>query len=361
MTTEYDAERTMEDLAGDAERDAVKHKAARDKYSRQAQVLIDKRNQLQDKAKKLSNEARYMRDRRDDYNLSASEARGKRDEWNDRANTMKARGGLGDIGEARSQSSNYHQKAVKFSNSGQLAHEKMKQLQEEASALREQAQVYHEQAMELRRAADAEHELYIKAKRKAQAIRESPQRSPEALPLRGHHALHDAERDPRLYGDVQVGHPPVVPLQDSRLNRLVDLDGPPGPLGQGYVEVPLRGGAFRAPAGLRHGSGGPGVPASEAVVDPGRYVPLVGPALGAPLGSAVVGVPCVPASLAGDREVRHVPFHGSATRAPVRLAIPPRDPDVRTPGALQNSVWLVCQSRTLRVSISIVHYKYLML
>lgn len=176
MTSEYDAERTMEDLAGDAEREAVKHKAARDKYSRQAQVLIDKRNQLQDMAKKLSSEARYMRDRRDDYNLSASEARGKRDEWNDRAATMRARGGLGDIGEARSQSSNYHQKAVKFSNSGQLAHEKMKQLQEEANSLREQAQVYHEQAMELRKAADAEHELYIKAKRRAQNIRESPQR-----------------------------------------------------------------------------------------------------------------------------------------------------------------------------------------
>jgi len=253
MTSEYDAERTMEDLAGDAEKEAVKHKAARDKYSRQAQVLIDKRNQLQEKAKKLSSEARYMRDRRDDYNLSASEARGKRDEWNDRAASMKARGGLGDIGEARSQSSNYHQKAVKFSNSGQLAHEKMKQLQEEANALREQAQVYHEQAMELRRAADAEHELYIKAKRKAQAIRESPQRSSLASPLGRDHALHDAERDPGLYGYVQAGHALVVPLQDGGPHGLVDLHGPPGPLGQGYVEVPFRGGALRAPARFRHG------------------------------------------------------------------------------------------------------------
>ena len=344
MTSEYDAERTMEDLAGDAEREAVKHKAARDKYSRQAQVLIDKRNQLQDKARKLSSEARYMRDRRDDYNLSASEARGKRDEWNDRANTMKARGGLGDIGEARSQSSNYHQKAMKFSNSGQLAHEKMKQLQEEANTLREQAQVYHEQAMELRRAADAEHELYIKAKRRAQTIRESPQRSPRRPSLGGHDVLDHAERYPGLDGDFQVGHALVVPLEDGGLHGIVHFHGLPWSVGERYVQIPLRGGALGAAAGLGHGPGCPGVAASEAVVDPRGDVPLVGTALGAPLRGAVVGVPRVPAPLAGDGQVGHVPLHGSAAGAPVGLAVPPRNPNVRAPGALQNSVWLVCQN-----------------
>jgi hypothetical protein len=344
LSSEYDGERTMEDLAGDAEREAVKHKAARDKYSRQAQVLIDKRNQLQDKAKRLSSEARYMRDRRDDYNLSASEARGKRDEWNDRANTMRARGGLGDIGEARSQSSNYHQKAVKFSNSGQLAHEKMKQLQEEANALREQAQVYHEQAMELRKAADAEHELYIKAKRKAQMIRESPQRSPVGSPLRGHDVLDDAERDPGLDGDVQIGHPLVEPLEDRALDGVVDLHGLPGPLCERYVEVPFRRGALGAAAGLGHGPGRPGVAAPQAVVDPRRDVPLVGSALGAPLRVSVVGVPGIIAPLAGDGEVRHVPLDGSATGAPVGLAVPPGNPNIRASGALQNPVRLICQT-----------------
>lgn len=169
-----DGFRSMDELVSDAENEALKHKAARDKYSRQASVLIEKRNQLQDKARKLSSEARYLRERRDDYNLSANEARGKRDEWNDKAASMKARGGLGDIGEARSQSQNYHQKAVKYSDSGRLAHERMKSLLEEADALRQQAQVYHEQAMDLRKAADAEHEAYLKAKRRSQAIRESP-------------------------------------------------------------------------------------------------------------------------------------------------------------------------------------------
>jgi len=242
MPSEYDDYRSMEDLLEEAEKEALKHKTARDKYSRQASVLIEKRNQLQDKARKLSAEAKLMRERRDDYNISANEARGKRDEWNDRAQTMKQRGGLGDIGEARSQSQNYHQKAVKFSNSGQLAHEKMKQLLEEADALRQQAQTYHEQAMDLRKAADSEHELYLKAKRRAQSIRESPDfRSGPCILLHGtDHTLHYAEGYVALDGDLYVRHPLVIPLQYRGPYGLLHLVGSPRPLGRRCVQEPFR-------------------------------------------------------------------------------------------------------------------------
>lgn len=356
---EYEGERTLDDLAGEAEKDAVKHKAARDKYSRQASVLIDKRNQLQEKARKLSSEAKYMRDRRDDYNHSAIEARGKRDEWNDRAASMKARGGLGDIGEARSQSNNYHQKAVKFSNSGQLAHEKMKQLTEEADALRQQAQTYHEQAMELRRAADAEHELYIKAKRRAQAIRESPDyRSAGALAADD--ALDDAERDVACDGYLDVVQALAVLLQDLLADRILDLHRALLPVVDRDVQEPFGGRAFGATPGFRHGSGRPGVVASEAVVDPRRDIPLMGTALRAPLGRPVVGIPSIIAPLAGDRQMRHVPFDRSAPGAPFGFLVSSGNPHVRTTSAPKHTCRLIRQLPYPPVPIMLYHiYRFL--
>ena len=136
--------RSLDEMLSELNRKALKHKSARDNYHQQAAVLADKRNALQDKARKLVAEANLMKQRRDDYNLSAREAKEKREEWNDKVAMMRERGGLGDIGEARAQSQNYHQKVVKYSNSGQVAHEKMLQLRSDADKLREEAQTYHE-------------------------------------------------------------------------------------------------------------------------------------------------------------------------------------------------------------------------
>ena len=86
---------------------------------------------------------------------------------------MKAAGGLGDIGEARSQAQTYHQKVLKYSKNGQTLHDKMHALMEEADKLRAEAQVCHEQCQTCRRAANSEHEKYIAAVRKAERIRDN--------------------------------------------------------------------------------------------------------------------------------------------------------------------------------------------
>ena len=91
--------RTLDEMLSELNRKALKHKSARDNYHQQAAVLADKRNALQDKARKLVAEANLMKQRRDDYNLSAREAKEKREEWNDKVAMMRERGGLGDIGE----------------------------------------------------------------------------------------------------------------------------------------------------------------------------------------------------------------------------------------------------------------------
>lgn len=129
-------------------------------------MLAEKRDRLQDRARKLSAQANLVKQQREEYNLSAREAKTKREEWNDRVAQMRARGGLGDIGEAKAQSQSYHQKVVKFSADAQMAHEKMRQLWDEADKLRGEAQVAHEQCITCRKAADAEHEKYIAAIRK---------------------------------------------------------------------------------------------------------------------------------------------------------------------------------------------------
>ena len=165
--------RTLDEMVSELNREAMKHKSARDNYHQQAAVLADKRNALQDKARKLVAEANLMKQRRDDYNLSAKEAKEKREEWNDKVAMMRERGGLGDIGEAKAQSQNYHQKVVKYSNSGQVAHEKMLQLRQDADKLRDEAQEYHEKYLDCKKAADLEHERYIQAIRKIEKVRDN--------------------------------------------------------------------------------------------------------------------------------------------------------------------------------------------
>ena len=163
--------RTLDDMVSELNREAMKYRENRDRFHQQASVLADKRNHLQDKARKLVSEANLVKQRRDDFNLSAREAKEKREEWNDKVMIMKQRGGLGDRGEAKAQAQNYHQKVVKYSASGQAAHEKMMQLREEADRLREEAQVCHDQYLTCKRAADAEHEKYIRTIRKIDRVR----------------------------------------------------------------------------------------------------------------------------------------------------------------------------------------------
>ena len=164
--------RTLDEMVAELNREAAKHRSERDMYNQKAQVLADKRNALQDKARKLVAEANLVKQRRDDFNLSAREAKEKREEWNDKVAMMRERGGLGDIGEAKAQSQNDHQKVVKYSNSGQLAHEKMLRLREEADALREEAQVCHGQFLDCKKAADLEHDRYIQAIRRIERLRD---------------------------------------------------------------------------------------------------------------------------------------------------------------------------------------------
>lgn len=161
----------LDDILLALNKEALNHRNARDKFHQQADVLAEKRNELQAKARRLTTEARTLKDRRDDCNLSAKEAKAKRDEWNDRAKMMKERGGLGDIGEARTQAQTYHDKMVKLNSDGQLAHQKMHALYEEADALRAQADDYHQKYLDCKKAADFEHEKYIAAVRKIEQAR----------------------------------------------------------------------------------------------------------------------------------------------------------------------------------------------
>ena len=111
---EEDARRLDEIIAG-YNREANRAKQSRDEFHRRASELADRRDKLQKKAKSLSAEAAVYKARRDDANLTAKECRARRDEWNDRGARMRASGGLGDIGECKSQANSWHQKAVKAS------------------------------------------------------------------------------------------------------------------------------------------------------------------------------------------------------------------------------------------------------
>ena len=165
--------RRLDEIVAELNREALKHRNARDDYNRQANVLAEKRDKLQAQAGKLSSQASVYKQQRDECNISVREAKQKRDEWNDRAARMRAAGGLGDIGEAKSQAQNWHQKVVKYSQDGQALHEKMHTLMDEAGKLREEAQVCHEQCQTCRRAANSEHEKYIAAVRKIERVRDN--------------------------------------------------------------------------------------------------------------------------------------------------------------------------------------------
>lgn len=169
---EEDARR-LDEIIADLNREAANHRKARDDYNRQAEVLAEKRDRLQAQARKLSSQAAVYKAQRDEANLSVQEAKRKRDEWNDRATRMRAAGGLGDIGEAKSQAQNWHQKVVKYSKDGQTAHDKMHSLMDEAGKLRAEAQTCHEQCQVCRRAANSEHEKYIAAIRKIERVRDN--------------------------------------------------------------------------------------------------------------------------------------------------------------------------------------------
>ena len=214
---EEDARR-LDEIIADLNREANKHRTARDDYNRQAQVLADKRDKLQAQARRLSSQAAVYKQQRDECNICARENKQKRDEWNDRAARMRAAGGLGDIGEeptvvfissssatgnykrlvqtfvsqalsalrscaaghagrcpveTKSQAQSYHQKVVKYSQDGQALHDKMHSLMEQADRLRQEAQTCHEQCQTCRRAANSEHEKYIAAVRKIERVRDN--------------------------------------------------------------------------------------------------------------------------------------------------------------------------------------------
>jgi len=165
--------RSLDEILRELNKEAANHKNERDKYHQQADVLAEKRDKLQEKARRLSSEARALKAQRDDYNLTASEARQKRDEWNDKVQMMRARGGLGDINGAKQMADTYHQQMVKASSSGQVAHEKMHALYEEADKLRAEAQVCHEQYLDCKKAADSEHEKYIQVVKRINAVKDN--------------------------------------------------------------------------------------------------------------------------------------------------------------------------------------------
>ena len=165
--------RSLDEILKELNKEAAGHKAERDRYHQQADILAEKRDKLQEKARRLSSEGRALKAQRDDYNLTASEARQKRDEWNDKAQMMRARGGLGDINGAKQMADTFHQKMVKANTSGQLAHEKMHQLFEDADKLRAEAQVCHEQFLDCKKAADAEHEKYIQVVKRINHVKDN--------------------------------------------------------------------------------------------------------------------------------------------------------------------------------------------
>ena len=165
--------RSLDEILKELNKEAANHKAERDRFHQQADILAEKRDKLQAKVRKLSDEARALKAQRDDYNLTASEMRQKRDEWNDKAKTMRERGGLGDINGAKQMADTYHQKMVKANTSGQLVHEKMHQLFDEADKLRQEAQVCHEQYLDCKKAADLEHEKYIQVVKRINNVKDN--------------------------------------------------------------------------------------------------------------------------------------------------------------------------------------------
>lgn len=273
-------EKSLEEIVAELSKEARKHKQMRDEYQEKAEVLVDKRNNLQAKARSLSSEANVWKERRDESNITARECRGKRDQWNERVARMRASGGLGDIGEARSQADNWHQKAEKASRSSNAAHEKMHQLFEEADKLRAEATACQEQIAVLRKAADAEHTRYIETIRRIDRVKNdlpdlrsglqhgSREQSLDDLP---DHGIRDARLDG--YGDasqallVELRHDPVVP--DLLLGGALL-----------HLARPCAGEAGRAPSRRMVGLGVPGIVAMAAGIDGGHPVPVVGPALG---------------------------------------------------------------------------------
>ena len=152
--------RSLEEMTAELNKEASKHREARDKYHQQASVLAEKRNRLQQRARELSSQAQVYRKKRDECNAAARDAKAKREECNDRAAQIRARGGVGDIDGARSQAQEHHAAVVKMSADGQANHEKMCQLMDEAAKLRDEAQVCHEQHLTCKAAADSEHRKF---------------------------------------------------------------------------------------------------------------------------------------------------------------------------------------------------------
>ncbi len=169
---EEDARR-LDDILADLNKEVLNRRKARDEFHEKAAVLADKRDKLQKKARTLSAEAAVYKERRDDANITARECRAKRDEWNDRVARMRASGGLGDIGEAKMQANQWHQKGEKGSRTSDTAREKMDQLYEEADRLRAEAQVCHQQYLDCKKAADIEHTKYIEAVRRIDTVKNS--------------------------------------------------------------------------------------------------------------------------------------------------------------------------------------------
>ncbi len=170
--------RSLEEMTAELSKQANRYRESRDRYHQQASVLAEKRNKLQQRAGELSSEATVYRSKRDECNLAAKEAKQKRQEFNDMAAEIKARGGLGDAGDARAKAQENHQIVVKMSAEGQANHEKMCQLMDEASKLREQAQVCHEQFLDCKAAADSEHQKFVEVLKKIDELKNNlPERA----------------------------------------------------------------------------------------------------------------------------------------------------------------------------------------
>lgn len=164
--------RTLDEIVAGYNREAARAKRARDEYRARADDLAARRDSLQRQARSAAAEAGIQRQHRDEHNLTAKECRAQRDEWRDREARMRASGGLGDVGEARSQAKTWQYRAQKASDSADAAHRRMKELYERADELRAEADKCHRECLDCRKAADIEHENYIKAVRSIQRVRD---------------------------------------------------------------------------------------------------------------------------------------------------------------------------------------------
>lgn len=165
--------RTLDEMIAELNREALKHRNARDNYQQQARVLAEKRDSLHDKARKVVVELQLMRQRRDDFNNSAREAKEKREEWNDKFILMRERRNMEEADMAKDEANKYHQKVMKNSHNGQIAHEKMMQLSKEADTIRAEAESYHEKFLDCRKAADLEHVRYIETIQKIEELKDN--------------------------------------------------------------------------------------------------------------------------------------------------------------------------------------------